>query len=358
VTSTASASSAPAIQCHGLGKTYRRWFTLTPAVTSLELEVPAGVTFGLLGPNGAGKTTTIGMVLGLVKPDTGTSSVFGRSISSPAVRSRVGFVPEKFQLPTYLTADEFMQLHARLQGLAPRVREERIEACLRMAGLEDRRTDRLKGFSKGMQQRMVIAQAMLGRPDLLVLDEPTSALDPIGRREVRDLIRQVRAGGTTVLLNSHLLAEVESVCDQVAILRNGQLVHQGRISDLADDRIYVTMSVGAWSADLQSTVAGLVGKLESGVVDDRGRCEVTFVVEDEARLPTVAAAVQSGGGQLYSLVPRQESLEDLFMRVVGADAAAREGAAGAIRTLAGTNESAASSASAAATQPLSPEAPQ
>lgn len=311
-------TSDPAISCRSLTKQYRRRFQQFTAVNGLNLEVPRGSIFGLLGPNGAGKTTTIAMVLGLIAPTDGDARVLGGMISAPEVRKRVGFVPEKFQLPTYLTATEFLRFHARLQGIEHSRQQQRIDECLKLVDLSGNARDKLKGFSKGMQQRAVIAQAMLGEPDLLVLDEPTSALDPLGRREVRDLIRRVHGDGTTVVLNSHILAEVEQVCDSVAILRRGELVHQGSIADLANSRLHVTVRCSVDPIQFRQRAEHLVHDLE---IDDHDGAtdtpvELRFELDDEQQAAAVASIIHELDGRLYSLIPRHESLEDLFIRLV------------------------------------------
>ena len=313
--------SSPAIACDGLTKRYRKGFRSFTAVEDLGLEVPQGVTFGLLGPNGAGKTTSIGMVLGLVRPTAGGARVLGGAIADPAVRRRIGFVPEKFQLPPFLTAAEFLDLHGRLLGLGGADLARRAETHLARVGLAERRGDRVGGFSKGMQQRLVLAQALLGDPDLLVLDEPTSALDPVGRREVRDIVRETRARGATVLLNSHLLSEVEAVADSVAILRSGKLVWQGAIATLAGPGLRIDARVGGWSEALAAAVGPLVDHLDVGAVPDADHAHpVAFRVGHASQVPAVAAAIVGAGGALFALTPHGESLEDAFMRLVGPEA--------------------------------------
>ena len=310
--------AAPAIACEGLTKRYRKGFRGFTAVAELGLEVPRGVTFGLLGPNGAGKTTTIGMVLGLVRPTAGRSQVLGGQIADPAVRRRIGFVPEKFQLPPFLTAAEFLDLQGRLLGLSGPGLARKAAAELARVGLAERRKDRVGAFSKGMQQRLVLAQALLGDPELLVLDEPTSALDPVGRREVRDIVREAHARGATVLLNSHLLSEVEAVADSVAILRGGRLVWQGPIATLAGPGLRIEARVGRWSAGLAAAVSPLVDHLDVGAVPDvDGAHPVSFRVGEARLVPGVAAAIIEAGGALFSLTPQGESLEDAFLRLVG-----------------------------------------
>jgi ABC-2 type transport system ATP-binding protein len=307
--------SEAAIACHGLTKRFQRGFGSFTAVDNLELTVPRGVTFGLLGPNGAGKTTTIQMILGLIRPSQGSAEVLGGRISELEVRRQIGFVPEKFQLPPFLSAEEFLHLQGRLFGLSGPRLAQRVNATLEQVGLSTRRRDRVSGFSKGMQQRLVLAQALLNEPTLLILDEPTSALDPVGRREVREIIKQAHDRGATVLLNSHLLSEVEAVCDQVAILRNGKLLRQGPIHALAGQSLRVDARVGGYGDGVASAVGPLVSQLTVHQ-RDAGQVELAFEVPGEEQLPAIAQAIVSSGASLYSLVPHHESLEDLFMRLV------------------------------------------
>lgn len=304
-----------AITTSSLSKTYRPLLGRgTPSVSELDLEVPQGTVFGLLGPNGAGKTTTILMLLGIVRPSHGTFSLFGEPMRSVKVRKRVGYLPEKFQLPGFLKAQEFLRFHGRLCGLGGSPLERRIELLLRQVGLGDRGQTSISAFSKGMQQRLAMAQALIHDPDLVVLDEPTSALDPVGRMEVRDLIEQLKGRGKTILLNSHILSDVERVCDQVAILRRGRLERQGPIGALTDPRIQVRLRVAGYNPDLGRALGSLGRDLQ--VATPGEIAEITLDVPDEALLPGLAEAVHAAGGRLYALIPARESLEDLFMRIM------------------------------------------
>lgn len=280
------------------------------AVQDLSFSVPRGQVFGFLGPNGAGKTTTINMLLGNIKPTSGEAMLLGRPIGDREARAKLGFLPEKFQFHEFLTAEEFLDLHGRLYGMGQAARRQRIPEVLEQVGLIARRKSKIGEFSKGMQQRVGLAQAILNDPDLVILDEPTSALDPLGRREVREIVAGLKANGKTVLLNSHLLSEIEMTCDQVAILKAGQVVRLGRIDDLLAAPSTVEMRVGNQSA-------GLLRALESlaHTVTANGEM-VTATIADEEIIPELAAAVIGHGGRLMSLVPRRESLEDLFIRVV------------------------------------------
>jgi ABC-2 type transport system ATP-binding protein len=306
-----------ALACEGLTKHFRRGFGRFTAVDGLDLQVPRGSTFGLLGPNGAGKTTTISMILGLVKPSAGQARILGGSIHQAAIRRQVGFVPEKFQLPAFLTANEFLALHADLAGIPGAQVNAKVAEGLARVGLEGRGTDRVGGFSKGMQQRLALAQALLADPALLILDEPTSALDPVGRREVRDIIRAAHARGATVVLNSHLLSEVEAVCDHVAIMRHGKLLRQGAVGQLAGGALRVEARIGSLGAGVEAALRPLVQELAIAPGADGQPATATFQVPAPDAVPAVAAAIVGAGGELFALVPHGESLEDTFMRLVG-----------------------------------------
>jgi len=307
-------TQTPAIETSHLRKEYggtlgRGGFT---AVQDLSFAVPRGQVFGFLGPNGAGKTTTINMLLGNIAPTSGTATLLGKPIGDLEARAKLGFLPEKFQFHEFLTAEEFLDLHGRLYGMGPKARRKRIPEVLHMVNLYERRQSKLSEFSKGMQQRAGLAQAILNDPELVILDEPTSALDPLGRREVREIVAGLKERGKTVLLNSHLLGEIEMTCDQVAILKKGEVIRVGSMDDLLAAPSTVEMRV-------QNISPTLVRALETlaRTVTVEGE-EITVSIPDEAIVPDLAAAVVSSGGRLMSLIPRRESLEDLFIRVVEA----------------------------------------
>ena len=221
---------APAIWCSGLRKRYGR----QQAVDDISLEVHRGDIVGLLGPNGAGKTTVIKMLLGLVHPDAGEALILGRPADDPVARTQVGYLPELFRYQPWLSAAEVLALHVRLSGIEVPVPEQRERLAL--VGLAERAGDRVGGFSKGMQQRLGLAVALVARPELVVLDEPTSALDPVGRADVRDIVLALKARGVAVLLNSHLIGEVERVCDRVVILDRGRVAASGTLAELLGQR--------------------------------------------------------------------------------------------------------------------------
>ncbi|MEO8329506.1 MAG: ABC transporter ATP-binding protein, partial [Candidatus Nanopelagicales bacterium] len=251
----ADAPASLAVWCSGLAKRYGQ----RQAVSGVSLQVGRGEVVGLLGANGAGKTTLIKMMLGLVRPDAGEVMLLGRPGNDPLSRLKVGYLPELFRYQPWLSADEVLTLHGRLTH-AQQSADTRLE-LLRTVGLRDRAFDRLGDFSKGMQQRLGLAVALVGDPELVVLDEPTSALDPLGRVEVRDLVLSLRDRGVAVLLNSHLIGEVERVCDRVVILDHGRVVTAGTLSELLGQR-QVTLRLNQVSDEARARLreAGVVAQ--------------------------------------------------------------------------------------------------
>ena len=205
---------------------------IKPALQELSLSVHAGEIFGFLGPNGAGKTTTINVLLGFIPPTRGTAYLFGIDVRQPIARRRIGYLPEMTYYYKFLTAEELLRFYARIFGIPARDADQRIDQLLKLVELEPVRKRLIKTYSKGMQQRVGIAQALINDPDLLVLDEPTSGLDPLGRMKVREIIQRLKNDGKTVFFSSHELGEVETVCDRVAIINNGQLKTLGRVDEL------------------------------------------------------------------------------------------------------------------------------
>ena len=308
----------PAIETRGLRKAYGS----TLALEALDIRVEPGEVFGFLGPNGAGKTTAVKLLLGLTRPTGGTGSVLGHPLGSLDARRRIGYLPELFRYQAWLTAREVLDLHARLAGLPTGRRRAEIDRVLALVGLAGRDRDRTGGFSKGMQQRLGLASALLGDPALVILDEPTSALDPVGRDDVRTIIRDARERGSAVLLNSHLLGEVERLCDRVAIVHRGRVVAAGTLADLLGEQA-VRLRVTDLTAD------GLAASAAFGPasIDDEGWLVVRPV--DAERIPDVVAAVVGAGGRVHAVDPGRRSLEDLFLGLVrdGETATPGEGAA-------------------------------
>ncbi len=224
----------PAVAVRGLAKTFPVPFQrrTVVAVRDLNLRVEPGEVYGLLGPNGSGKSTTLKIILGLVPPTRGTAEIFGRDSSLVASREEVGFLPESPYFPKYLTGAEMLRFYGKLCGMRGASLTKRVDELLELVGLTNARDRRLGGYSKGMLQRIGLAQALVHDPRLVVLDEPTAAVDPAGSREIQDLIRDLKRRGITVLLSSHLLTQVQEVCDRVGILAEGVLVREGSIGEL------------------------------------------------------------------------------------------------------------------------------
>ena len=314
--------SEAAIDTRDLRKTYRG----RAVVDGLTLSVPRGEVFGFLGPNGAGKSTTVKMLLGLVHPSGGEVRVLGGHPQDPAVRARLGFLPEQFRFQTWMTGHEFLEFHGRLAGLSAAERRTRIPAVLDEVGLGGRGHETLGGYSKGMLQRAGLAGAILARPELVFLDEPTSALDPIGRIEVREIIERLRAQGTAVFLNSHRLSEVEQVCDRVAFVKRGRVLTQGSMRELMGGVLPVDLRVNTLAGGLLDTLARL-GEVRRSDTNTPGRADVELWLTRDDQIPAVADAVHAAGARLYALTPRRPDLETMFLDLIeDTPEAARSGA--------------------------------
>jgi ABC-2 type transport system ATP-binding protein len=299
-------STQPALEAQRL----RKDFGAKTAVADLTLSVPQGEVFGFLGPNGAGKTTSIKMLLGLVHPSSGHGRLLGAPIGRPRSRARVGYLPEHFAFHEWLRGRELLRFHGRLLGLRGPALETQIDALLRRVELQEAGERCLREYSKGMKQRAGLAQALLGDPELVFLDEPTSGLDPLGRRLVRDVIRDLKGRGTTVFLNSHLLSEVEVTCDRVAFVKDGRVVRE--------------MTLGEQERDLEvelrlerTTPALLEGLARFGRDLHVEKDTVRLRVDSEGCLPEMTRWLAAQGVGLYHLAARRRTLEDVFMEVVG-----------------------------------------
>lgn len=283
------------------------------AVDDLTLDVPEGEVFGFLGLNGAGKTTAVMMLLGAVHPTSGTGWLFGSPLGDPASRRRVGFLPEKFRFHEFLTARELLRFHGKLSGMKSQRLAERIDEVLETVGLSSAADRPIRGFSKGMQQRVGLAQALLPDPDLIILDEPTSALDPLGRRDVRSILLRLKKAGKTVFLNSHLLTEIELCCDRVAILHRGRLTRQGTVGELLNTGARVEVRAAGLTPAIREQLTD-IGTVEP---DGRPAGDVLHIrVANAADVPKIAQALVSGGASVHAIMPVRESLEDFFVRSV------------------------------------------
>jgi ABC-2 type transport system ATP-binding protein len=291
----------------------RKVYGTKVAVRNLSLSVRRGEIFGFLGPNGAGKSTSIKMLLGLVKPTEGQALVLGAPSGSVEIRRKIGFLPEDFRFYPWLTAGELLALHGRLCGLSAWRLADRVPALLELVGLTPHRGKRLSEFSKGMLQRIGLAQALIHEPELIFLDEPTSGLDPMGRRLVRDVIRAQRERGTAVFLNSHLLSEVEITCDQVVFIKQGEVVGSHDLRTQSGGEIRVIVSAQKLSAE---TVAGLTRWCTS--IEKQGDL-LTISTKSREFLPEVHRYLVASGADIFSFTPERLSLEELFLKVVGED---------------------------------------
>jgi ABC-2 type transport system ATP-binding protein len=315
----------PVIEVDSLRKTYRTGFRMTrvEALKGIGFRVEPGEIFGFVGPNGAGKTTTIRTLMGLIRPSSGSARIFGEPVSRRTARLRVGFLPESPYFYDYLTAPELLDLVGRLSGLPARTRQHRSRELLELVGLAGAGKKVMKKFSKGMLQRAGIAQALMSDPDLVVFDEPMSGLDPVGRKEVRDIIISLRDRGKTVFFSSHILADVEMICDRIAIIVGGTLHHVGPLSHLLNKNLLATEVALA---------------LPEGFDEERGRglwasCTLLGRVERQLWLSAapgvdvdaLLAQARELGVRVVSVTPHRETLEDVFVRMArqsGAPAAA------------------------------------
>jgi ABC-2 type transport system ATP-binding protein len=299
----------------GLEKTFCSGFRRrkTAAVRGVSFLVRRGGVLALLGHNGAGKTTTLSCILGLIEPDAGQVSIFGRDHRRPRARSRLGYLPERPSFYEYLTGRELLAFYADLLDIPARDRSRRVAAVLARVGLGERADRKLRKFSKGMLQRLGLAQALLGDPDLLILDEPMSGLDPLGRREVRDLLRELREGGTTIVLSSHIVPDVEVLAEEVVILREGLLMAHHRLDELPQDCVF--------EVRLASLPAGgsAAEALRACRIVRRGQGDGPVVVQactavDLARLIDVCSAAQVA---VLSIQSCRRGLEEIFLDVMG-----------------------------------------
>ncbi len=296
---------ASAVWCSGLRKRYRR----QTAVDGVSFTVGRGEVVGLLGPNGAGKTSVIKILLGLVRPDAGEVLLLGRPARDPQSRARVGYLPELFRYQPWLTAAEVLDLHVRLAGAAVPARERR--ECLALVGLADRAGDRVGGFSKGMQQRLGLAVALVARPELVVLDEPTSALDPVGRADVRDLLLSLKARQVAVLLNSHLIGEVERVCDRVVILDKGRVAASGTLAELLGQR-ELRLRLDGVGARAEARLAAAGRLTRSG-----NAFTVALPADPDATtVPDLVADLVGLGVRVHAVEPARISLEERLLDIL------------------------------------------
>jgi ABC-2 type transport system ATP-binding protein len=300
------------IEARGLRKIYRTRFgsRSIAALDRIDIRVERGRVVGLLGPNGAGKTTAVKVLLGLTRPSAGEASLFGLPASDPRSRRQVGYLPEGHRFPGYLTARQTLSIFGRMSGLDAAALDRRIPDLLSRVRLSDWSDVRVRKFSKGMTQRLGLAAALVHEPDLLLLDEPTDGVDPVGRREIRDLLHEEAARGKAILLNSHLLSEVERLCDRVTVLRRGRVVAEGRIDEL-------TGSASRYRLVADGVTDGLLEEFRrSGATIERVNGHFDLAARDLDHLNALVDRLRGSGARLKELSPARASLEDVFVDLV------------------------------------------
>ncbi len=301
-----------AIETAGIGKCFRGWLSgrEVHAVNDVSLAVEQGTTFGLLGPNGAGKTTFVKMLLSAVHPTSGQARIFGQDARLPEARRSVGYLPENHRFPTYMTGRGMLDFYGALSGMDTGTRSRRIPEMLAKVGLEQWGDVRLGKYSKGMLQRVGLAQALLHEPRLLILDEPSDGVDPVGRRQIRDILQSLEERGVTIFVNSHLLAEVEAFCRDVAILHKGRVVLQGKVRELTAGKGF-RLQV---SATLAEGIRQQVTAMAASVVEEDGHTALQFA--DRATANAAIDALRAAQVEIDALTPTTSTLEDVFIRSV------------------------------------------
>jgi ABC-2 type transport system ATP-binding protein len=304
-----------AIETESLSKTFRSrtLFNWTPrevcAVNGISLQVARGTTFGLLGPNGAGKTTFVKMLLSAVHPTGGTARIFDRPVSEPEARRPIGYLPENHRFPTYFTGAGMLDFYASLSGVESARRAKLIPEMLEKVGLEGWGDMRIGKYSKGMLQRLGLAQAIIHSPRLLILDEPSDGVDPVGRRHIREILGELERQGVTIFINSHLLVEVELFCREVAILRKGKVALQGEVKTLTSGKGY-RLTAAAVPEQLRDELSARAGGVEArnGVVD--------FQFADREQANSAVDLLRSNRCEIEALIPTTSTLEDVFVKAV------------------------------------------
>ncbi len=294
----------------------RKVYSGRSVVDDLTLSVQYGEVFGFLGPNGAGKTTSIKMLMGLVYPTSGSARLLGRKLGDRHARKQIGFLPELFRFHDWLTGEEFLNLHGQLYGMTREARAKRIPEVLEMVGLADVRHKKIRAYSKGMQQRIGLGQALLNNPRLVFLDEPTSALDPLGRRDVRSILARLRSEGVTVFLNSHLLSEVEMSSDRVAIIDHGRVAAIGRVEDLLHKDLTVEFRLGPVDKDALDELK-LVVHLDH--ISAGPRTSIVARASGDEEIARAVDLLARRGVAVYSVTPERRTLEDVFVDVVSGE---------------------------------------
>lgn len=281
-----------------------------PALNKLNLNIESGKIFGLLGPNGAGKTTLVKILLGIVFPTEGHAKIFGEDISNYRLRSKIGFLPEDHKFPEYLTAEEVLSHFGSLAGLTKKDISSRIDKYLEMVEIVQWRKMKVKKYSKGMLQRLGLAQALINEPEMIFLDEPTDGVDPIGRKKIRDILIELKNQGKTILINSHLLSEVELICDTVAILNKGELVKEGKVTDL-------TISSDTYklvTSDLNDELINILLSKYKAIIENKNNFNIKS--ENPEDLNLLIDFLRSNKISIYEIGKMKSTLEEMFIEVI------------------------------------------
>ncbi len=281
-----------------------------PALQGVSISVKAGEIYSLLGPNGAGKTTFIKCMLGIVFPTSGSGYIFGDPLGSINSKKRIGYLPENHRYPLHLTGEQVLRYFGKLSEVDPVLLEARINETLGLVGMNDWRTMKVRKYSKGMMQRLGLAQALINDPDLIILDEPTDGVDPVGRKEIRDVLTHLKERGKTVFLNSHLLSEVEQISDRVAIMRQGQIITEGKVQDLTSQKNYYEVQIAP------DQFAQAISLLSPSSTEPEHN-KMTIVCETPKELDAQLDLLRSNNISIGAVIPKRSSLEDLFIQLIG-----------------------------------------
>ncbi|MBU0560017.1 MAG: ABC transporter ATP-binding protein [Bacteroidetes bacterium] len=302
-----------AIESSGLTKIYngkRRTQKIT-ALNSLDLQIDNGIIYGLLGPNGAGKTTFVKIILGIVNPTSGSAKLLGKNITEHEVRNKIGFLPENHKFPHYLSAEEVLKYFAKLRRFDSKNINSEIEKVLDKVKLSKWKKTKIKKFSKGMLQRLGLANAIITNPEILFLDEPTDGVDPIGRKEIKDLLLELKQNGKTVFINSHLLSEVESISDRVAILNKGNLIREGKVDDLITSKKNYIISCSEF---IEDNIEILRANFQFTVNEN---FQINLKVDSTAELNSFMDKLRQHQIIINSINQQKSSLEDYFIKAIG-----------------------------------------
>ena len=306
----------PVIEVKKVTKKYSRGGVT--ALDDVDLVVNEGEIFGVIGPNGAGKTTLVKVLLALVRPTSGSASVFGRQPQKPSTRANIGFLPEDVLFPRFLNGERALRYYGGLAGLSGRAIAADIERTLNLLGLENWRRYKVKNYSRGMQQKLGICQALLGKPRLLFLDEPTSGVDPVSRRTIRDILAQLKEQGVTIMINSHLLSEIEMLCDRIAIMNAGKIIRLGTLDELTSASRAHRMRVDRMTPEMEEALTECVGPFSLD-----GRNCITVDVENPEALNKAIDRIRSMKINILEISPKKQTLEDAYIKVVEEDEVAR-----------------------------------